>query len=243
METKKNNTQKLDNKSVESDRYKYLKDYAKRIEHSLNRFSDVSDTLLNIGKNKGIVIVYAEGEDYIRLRGAINHNIESTMYLESEQTIKLDFDGTPLDANEKCFSTRLRCFRYCFNWSWCFKIDDIDFEIFNHYNDNVKWCQGIVFYLDDLKDEYIDVTRKNTYGKVDTEGKTFYPRHHISNVKVNYSDGSVDTMKLCVSDVTYCPIVEFKDKVFVLSWEDIVTFALKSELSAELKTIKGVSDG
>ena len=126
----------------------YLKEFSKRVERVLNKFHEVSDGLILAAKQRGIVIVTAIN-DHIMFLGAVDQDVELP---EINTNFKLDFDGTVLDDSENSFAETLVCNRYEFNWNCYFKISNINYEIFNDYgiDGKEKYCQGIVFYLEDL---------------------------------------------------------------------------------------------
>ena len=222
-----------DSKFQDSDnKYDFLKKFAQRVENVLNRFNDITPEIQQLAHGKNIVIVHALNEDYIHLRGAIVHDVMSTMLTSSEQSIKLDYDGTPLDPSETSYSRILRCFRYSFDWPWLFKIDDIDFEIFNHKCNDVNYCQGIVFYLEDLEEKFIDANNKTRFGYLDYDKTKNYPRRTIGSVNIkNEKTHEQSEMLLTLSKTNLCPILEYKDGLFILPWEDIIALAMQSGIA------------
>lgn len=232
-----NEKSKQDNQETTLDKYEFLKEFAKEVEESLNEFNELTPKITEKACKHNIVIVNASDEDYITMSGIVTFSIPSMMFTQSEQSIKLDFDGTPLDISEKRYSKFLRCFRYCFGWSWLFKIDEIDYEIFNHKCNGYNWCQGIVFYLNDLEEEYINIEKIDKFGKICAEGKKLYPRTEVAKVDITYDSGEKETMSLCISDTTRCPIVAFKNNIYLLPWEDIVSLAVKSGLADKIRLV------
>lgn len=220
-----------ESKQTTQGKYEVLKGFAHKIEATINRAGKITPAILREAKENGIVIVHATSEDFIEFEGAITHKVESTMFNNCTQSIKLDYDGTPLDSSENGFSKILNCFRFQFGWSWYFKFADsnFDYEIFNVESNGVAWCQGVCFYLKDLEIKTFNYNEKNSFGSVEVEKDKFYPRSYLG--KINLTDTKTkkeSIILIALSDATYCPILQCGDNLFVLPWEDILALACKS---------------
>lgn len=126
-----------------------LKDFAKVLTLELKALDALTNSSNKKAAEQGIVIVRAV-KDKIIFSGAVEQELQLP---EFNTKFKLDFDGTVLDDSEEDFAEELICNRYEFNWACYFKLTNIKYEIFNDYGheNKEKWCQGICFYVEDLK--------------------------------------------------------------------------------------------
>ena len=225
----------VESKQTTQDKYEVLKGFAHKVEANYARYERMTAPIVQEAVEKGIVIVYAEDEERVLFLGAKMQEVASTMLNSCEQVIKLDFDGTALDDSEEEYSAQLRCYRYSFGWSWLFKLENVQYEIFNDRTDGVNFCQGIVFYLEDLADKkIIDVNCKNEYGFVDD--KNNFRRETVKFIKNRTNNREVE---LALDCQTKCPFVVAGNKIFVLDWIDILGLAIKAGLFDEKNTQEG----
>lgn len=212
---------------------KFLNTFARRIENNLSRYGRITASVEIEAKKQGIVIIHAEDDETINFHGAVHQQVASTMFMTCEQEIKLDRDGTALDISENNYSAIVKCFRYAFDWAWTFKIgDNIEYIPFGHItNDGVKWCQGIVFYLDSLFQRFtVEVDDSTSFGSI-SKG-TSIDREKVLIIG-NKQDNS--TIEFALDSEYQTPLVIYKDKTFKLPWLDILALAMKANLFCEEK--------
>ena len=212
---------------------KFLNAFAKRIENNLSRYGKITASVEIEAKKQGIVIIHAEDDETINFHGAVHQQVASTMFMTCEQEIKLDRDGTALDISENNYSAIVKCFRYAFDWAWSFKIgDNIEYIPFGHItSDGVRWCQGIVFYLDSLFQRFtVEVDDSTSFGSI-SKG-TSIDREKVLIIG-NKQDNS--TIEFALENEYKTPLVIYKNKTFKLPWLDILALAMKADLFCEEK--------
>ena len=110
---------------------------------------------IDYAKENGIVIVWGESDDLIEFRGAIYDEGDcyegGTIYLNQEGLFGDDCDCNYAQrAKESCIKLSAIWCGKDTDWTWSYKID-VQHETFEIYDDDEKYCQGIVFYLKDCK--------------------------------------------------------------------------------------------
>ncbi len=218
---------------------KFLNAFAKRIENNIARYGRITGSVVVEAKQKGIVIIHAEDDETINFHGAVNQQVTSTMLNNCEQQIKLDADGTALDFSENNYSAIVKCFRYSFDWAWLFKIgDNIEYIPFRHItSDGVKWCQGIVFYIDELYQRFtVEVDDKTSFGSV--VNRSDIEREKILVIENKRNNRNIE---FALESEYKSPLVIYNGKTYKLPWLDILGLAMKSDLFADEEKQDGKS--
>lgn len=216
---------------ITKEQLEFLKGFAHRIENNLSRYGRITGSVIVEAKMKGIVIVHAEDDELIHFHGAVNQQVASTMLNTCEQEIKLDRDGIALDSSEESYSAIVKCYRYSFDWSYLFKItDNIEYIPFRHITkDGVKWCQGIVFYIDELYQRFtVEVDDKTSFGSV--VNRSDIEREKILVIENKRNNRNIE---FALESEYKSPLVIYNGKTYKLPWLDILGLAMKSSLFAE----------
>lgn len=98
-------------------------------------------------KAAGLVVVFGASDDLIEFRGVIDD--EGGCY--DGGAVYFDRDGISQNGEEKAFSIEaIWCGADDYSWTYQ---TDIPHESFNIYEDGERYCQGIVFSMEDLRTE------------------------------------------------------------------------------------------
>lgn len=226
-------------KEITKEQLELLQGFAHRVENNLSRYGRITGSVVIEAKQKGIVIIHAEDDETINFHGAVNQQVASTMLNTCEQEIKLDRDGTALDSSEENYSAIVKCFRYAFDYAWLFKIgDNIEYIPFKHItNDGVKWCQGIIFYIDELYQRFtVEVDDKTSFGTV--VNRSDIEREKILVIENKRNNRNIE---FALESEYKSPLVIYNGKTYKLPWLDILGLAMKSDLFFEEEKKNGES--
>lgn len=134
--------------------YKTLKEAAALLDGDPYRFEG-SEELFKQFKNDGIVAVFGYSDDGVEFRGRLNDEMGygSQIYLDTNGIMESDCedDGCPYFLKTLKGATKLEVY-WCEDdeYSWTYDIE-IHYETFDIMEDDNKYCQGILFYLDDCR--------------------------------------------------------------------------------------------
>lgn len=106
-------------------------------------------------KEHGIVVVFGYSDDLAELRGAIYDEVGGTIYLKDGKLLRSECDDTDCPYFQRELETArtiepIWCGDNGWDWSYETDIPHATFEI---YEDEDKYCLGIVFKLDDIFNE------------------------------------------------------------------------------------------
>ena len=131
---------------------KELKEFAKKLTNSKfneKSYRNIPKELIEEAKEKDIVIVYGSSDDLMELDGAIYDEFGcydgGTCFLDKDgvfERCRCDCKYSQ-QALKKC--KNIICIWDNEEWTWTYKTD-IPHENFEMYDDDEKYCLGIVFY-------------------------------------------------------------------------------------------------
>lgn len=118
-----------------------------------NQYRDeISDAIAREAKAQGLVVVFGASDDLMEFGGAIHDELGAyegtTAYLTSSGLLQNDCDNDDCPHFEK-LKQSAKTIEACWDkdgYSWIFKTD-IPHSTFEIFEDDEKYCRGIVFAL------------------------------------------------------------------------------------------------
>lgn len=131
-------------------REEFLRQFAKELtlsEFNDKPYRDLPKEAIETAKNNNIVIVYGQSDDLLEFDGALYD--EFGCY--EGGTFYFDKDGNNVKEMTRNIIQAIWCGDNT-EWTWSYKTT-IPHENFEMMDDGEKYCQGFVFYKDELKGE------------------------------------------------------------------------------------------
>ena len=126
-----------------------LKEFAESLDDSQYRtFALPSDILMDVAKENGIVVIYGASDDLIEMDGYLRDEISHWDSNAWKRTFHLTVD------KKLSWSSKNSVGKFTVNWcngdfTWEFSTD-IPHETFSIFDEDRKFCKGIVFYAKDV---------------------------------------------------------------------------------------------
>ena len=117
----------------------------------------ISETNLKYAKENGAAIVVGASDDLLEFYGAINDEAScyggGTVYFNhsGELRSECNSDDCPYFEKTKANASKIKAIWDSEGYSWTYETD-IPHETFEILGDGEKYCRGIVFSIDDVKE-------------------------------------------------------------------------------------------
>lgn len=121
---------------------------------------DINPMDMKYAECNGAVIVFGASDDLMEFRGAIDDEAgcygTSTIYFNrsGELRSECEIDKCPYFEETKIDASKIKAIWDAEGYSWTYETD-IPHETFDIMEDGEKYCRGIVFSIDDVKDTQI----------------------------------------------------------------------------------------
>ena len=113
---------------------------------------------IKYAKDNGAVIVFGASDDLVEFRGAIDDEMgcygTGTIYFDRRGELRnlCRDDSCPYFNKTLSKANKIKAIWDAEGYSWVYELD-IPHETFEILEDGEKYCRGIVFSIDDLKDD------------------------------------------------------------------------------------------
>lgn len=141
------NIRKVENIKDKLDKEEYLEIIARELTSKMkdNARDDIPEEIIQRAKDKGIVIVYGASDDLMEFRGALYDEFDCY----EGKTFHFDREGQVAEKETQNKIEAVWCGKDS-DWTWSYKTN-LPHETFEIWDDEEKFCLGIVFYKGDLK--------------------------------------------------------------------------------------------